>query len=194
MPEILSSPAVGAVTEGFAPEIFDDPKTVGLWPVEQRIEKIVTIETFSQPPPVYVPFLGVVGIKITYKLQNQAEPAVVTHGSIFGKSQIFEAKEDEYFVGIFGKLYDNFPAGKIRAIGFLMFNNSTGEITPYPSFLDLPDAPREDPEFPVLRLKGFTSLGLLIGFSGSVSDDAAHFLETLSVYKYSPGSGGINII
>ncbi|KAG6915379.1 hypothetical protein DXG01_011780, partial [Tephrocybe rancida] len=115
---------------------------------------------------------GVIGIKTTYmlNLKDKSKTVVVTHGNTSGKSDL---QEDEFFVGISGKLYENFPVGKIRSLGVLVYNKTSGQLTSHSSNLDIPGVdpyPKEE-RLPVVKLKSFLTLGLLVAFGGSVSND-----------------------
>jgi len=79
-------------------------------------------------------------------------------------------------------------SGKLRRLGFLVYDKSTGFITPHGPF------PKNiDHDKPV---RGFAALGLLKGFTGTLSAPDPQqtcldkCLDTLAVYKVVAGEAG----
>jgi len=87
-----------------------------------------------------------------------------------------ENAEDQFFIGMFGSVADNDDAPVLKRIGFLVYDQVTGAITPFGPY----------PISKASRVKGFTSLGTIVGFTGTLA--ASKALETLSIYKHKPGA------
>ncbi|KAF5375683.1 hypothetical protein D9615_009412 [Tricholomella constricta] len=99
------------------------------------------------------------GIEITYTLSNTTQP------------------NNEFFVGIFGAIDNNTDQPTLRRIGFLIYNKDTGALTQ--------KGPFPDPTVTTANIAGFTSLGLIIGFSGTTAANGN--LDTVAVYKVQSG-------
>ncbi|KAG6811759.1 hypothetical protein H0H92_005956 [Tricholoma furcatifolium] len=109
---------------------------------------------------LYVDEDRVNGIETVYDISN-AGPATVMNGTRI---------EGEFFVGIFGAEDAN-SQPTLRRVGFLVYNKLVGTITPAGAFPSkLPDN---------ANVKGFSSLGIIIGFSGTTAANG-------QAPKYSP--------
>ncbi|KAF5378314.1 hypothetical protein D9615_008801 [Tricholomella constricta] len=166
LPALVVSEAVGYATTADPKYTFDDLKDVGLWPAHQYIKKVTSISVWvgaSQPN----------GIEITYQLSNTTQPSVNMHGL---------RSDNEFFVGIFGAIDNNNDQPTLRRIGFLIYNKDTGALTQ--------KGPFPDPTVTIENIVGFTSLGLIVGFSGTCAANGN--LDTVAVYKVQSG-GSTNL-
>ncbi|KAF5375699.1 hypothetical protein D9615_009381 [Tricholomella constricta] len=168
LPALVVSEAVGYATTSDPKNTFDDLKDVGLWPANQYIKKVTSIS-------VWIGAAKPNGIEITYQLSNTTQPSVQMHGLRSGTQKTF-------FVGIFGAIDDNADQPTLRRIGFLVYNKDTGALTQQGPF---PDA-----TVTTKNIVGFTSLGLIVGFSGTTASNGN--LDTVAVYKVQSG-GATNI-
>ncbi|KAG6828861.1 hypothetical protein H0H92_006568 [Tricholoma furcatifolium] len=210
MSSIIASPAVGNTS--VTSQIFDDLQQVGFAPVRQDIIKIQKIQVFWHPTL----FVVVTGIKVTYLVRNGngTKTVDVQHGSgASGDADTRVLQSNEYLVGIFGNVDGRQDtAGALRTLNFLIFDNGSGEVnqfSPQPPPTKLPPGGPG----PVVPVTGFSSYGLTVAFGGSVSNDTQRaisiypgisfqsdpnsftaILEAISVYKYLPGAGGVNIV
>ncbi|KAF5373980.1 hypothetical protein D9615_009937 [Tricholomella constricta] len=179
LPALVVSEAVGYATTADPRNTFDDLKDVGLWPAHQYIKKVTSISVWvgaAQPN----------GIEITYTLSNTTQPSVNMHGlrsgtqntvTVAGKfSRSRYYLYNEFFVGIFGAIDNNADQPTLRRIGFLIYNKDTGALTQKGPFPD-PNATQ--------NVVGFTSLGLIVGFSGTTAANGN--LDTVAVYKVQSG-------
>ncbi|KAF5375702.1 hypothetical protein D9615_009366 [Tricholomella constricta] len=170
LPALVVSEAVGYATTSDSKYTFDDLKDVGLWPAHQYIKKVTSIS-------VWIGTAKPNGIEITYQLSNTTQPSVQMHGQRSGNN--------EFFVGIFGAIDDDADQPTLRRIGFLIYNKDTGALTQQGPF---PDASAK-----TQGIVGFTSLGLVVGFSGTCASNGN--LDTVAVYKLQSGGStnfGIN--
>ncbi|KAF5375689.1 hypothetical protein D9615_009367 [Tricholomella constricta] len=167
LPALVVSEAVGYATTSDPKLTFDDLKDVGLWPAHQYIKKVTSIS-------VWIGAAKPNGIEITYQLSNTTQPSVQMHGQRSGNN--------EFFVGIFGAIDDNADQPALRRIGFLVYNKDTGALTQQGPF---PDA-----TVTTKNIVGFTSLGLIVGFSGTSASNGN--LDTIAVYKVQSG-GSTNV-
>ncbi|KAF5375687.1 hypothetical protein D9615_009398 [Tricholomella constricta] len=162
LPALVVSEAVGYATTSDTKYTFDDLKDVGLWPAHQYIKK----------PN---------GIEITYQLSNTTQPSVQMHGMRSGTQKTVTVAGE--FLTMSSSLASSAPLTitpisptTLRRIGFLVYNKDTG---PFP-----------DPTVSTQNIVGFTSLGLIVGFSGTSASNGN--LDTVAVYKVQSG-GATNI-
>ncbi|KAF5375651.1 hypothetical protein D9615_009397 [Tricholomella constricta] len=99
------------------------------------------------------------GIEITYQLSNTTQPS------------------NEFFVGIFGAINNDADQPTLKRIGFIVYNKDTGAVTQ--------QGPFPDPTATTQNIVGFTSLGLIVGFSGTCASNGN--LDTVAVYKVQSG-------
>jgi len=200
LPQLLVTEAVG-IDESSEPKIFNDLQSVGGWPSQENIDKIMHITFWADQ-------YGIHGLKITYRLINKRE-CEVCHGNEVG--DVFNVPPDrnlydtEFFVGMNGimdryigeELVELQPAfrknvsvegtkGKIRSLGFLVYNQLDGSITPYGPF-PVPNKSKSESQS-LTQFQGFAALGLLKGFTGTLHDN--NDLATLAVYKVLSGELG----
>ncbi|KAF5375645.1 hypothetical protein D9615_009399 [Tricholomella constricta] len=163
LPALVVSEAVGYATTADPRYTFDDLKDVGLWPAHQYIKKVTSISVwYGAAKPN--------GIEITYMLSNTTQPSVQMHGQRSGTQKTF-------FVGIFGAIDNDADQPTLRRIGFLVYNKDTGALTQ--------QGPFPDPTATTKNIIGFTSLGLVVGFSGTTAANGT--LDTVAVYKVQSG-------
>ncbi|KAG6873612.1 hypothetical protein C0995_013985 [Termitomyces sp. Mi166 len=98
------------------------------------------------------------GIEIIYDRTND-NPETVVHGKKEGTSNPHALTADEFFVGFFGAVDEDPDAPILRRIGFVVYNKTTGAVTTF--------GPFPSPSNPPKNVKGFCSLGLIAGFSGT---------------------------
>ncbi|KAF5375659.1 hypothetical protein D9615_009371 [Tricholomella constricta] len=172
LPALVVSEAVGYATTSDPKNTFDDLKDVGLWPAHQYIKKVTSIS-------VWIGAAKPNGIEITYQLSNTTQPSVQMHGQRSGtqKTVTVAGEFGDFFVGIFGAIDDNADQPTLRRIGFLVYNKDTGALTQQGPF---PDA-----TVTTKNTVGFTSLGLIVGFSGTTASNGN--LDTVAVYKIQSG-------
>ncbi|KAG6815353.1 hypothetical protein H0H93_010065 [Arthromyces matolae] len=171
LPALVVSESVGYVDQ-FSEEIrtFDDVQSVGLWPSSLYIAKVSKITLFTGNTVVN-------GIEIVYDITND-DAQTAMHGNRTGIGHSYCLTGDQLFVGFFGAMDDNVNKPTLRGIGFLIFDKATGALSnfgPFPS-TDQPN------------VKGFASLGHVVGFSGSIAGNGN--IGTLAIYKSLPGYTG----
>ncbi|GLB45117.1 hypothetical protein LshimejAT787_2000220 [Lyophyllum shimeji] len=180
LPSLIISEAVGFST---APNAFDDVVDVGLWPAHQYIQKVIKIK-------VWVGTDRVNCIETTYRLSNGNPDTSKQHGTPSGTVYTVDLTvpngktknaEDQFFVGMFGSIDSNEDAPVLKRIGFLVYDRATGALTPYGTY-----PPTEAP-----GAKGFTSLGMIVGFAGTIASNKA--LETLTFYKLEDGADAFGV-
>ncbi|KAF5375661.1 hypothetical protein D9615_009379 [Tricholomella constricta] len=181
LPALVVSEAVGYATTSDSKYTFDDLKDVGLWPAHQYIKKVTSIS-------VWVGAAKPNGIEITYQLSNTTQPSVQMHGLRSGTQKTVTVagkfgRYNESFVGIFGAIDDNPDQPTLRRIGFLVYNKDTGALTQQGPFPDATVTTKD--------IVGFTSLGLIVGFSGTCASNGN--LDTVAVYKLQSGSSEFGI-
>jgi len=200
LPQLLVTEAVGIDTIP-EPKRFNDLETVGGWPSKECIDKIVHITFWGDQK-------GVHGLCVKYLLLD-GKVCEVCHGSEVGETYNLPADRDlydvEFFVGMNGIMDRNYDAtinelqqtaqqnvkvegtkGKILGLGFLVYNQLDGSITPYGPF-PVPNNSQVQP-VSLTQFQGFAALGLLKGFTGTVDDH--NDLATLAVYKVLSGELG----
>jgi len=164
---------------------------VGGWPSQENIDKITQITIWGDEGGIY-------GLQVTYQLLD-GHVETVLHGKEHGDSYIIPAlNPHEFFVGMNGAMEHNIDAevtvlpksvnvegtkGKLRTLGFLVYNQISGCITAYGPF------PVPDKSQAQVQLQGFAALGLLKGFTGTL-DGKTKDLSTLAVYKVLAGELG----
>ncbi|KAG6834184.1 hypothetical protein H0H93_011341, partial [Arthromyces matolae] len=135
------------------------------------------------------------GIEIVYDIKNDS-PRTIKHGQKSGTPKNYLLSADEYFVGFFGAVDDNPDAPVLRRLGFLIYNNQNGALSNFGISIHL--IWRESwtdnhlgayPDGNQNGVKGFTSLGLIAGFSGTESTNGnplidPRSLDTLAIYKF----------
>ncbi|KAF8057027.1 hypothetical protein FPV67DRAFT_1456560 [Lyophyllum atratum] len=160
LPALEVSKAVGFSTE---PNHFDDVVEFGLWPAYQYIEKLVKIK-------VWVGSDKVNGIEATYRMSNGNPDTSKQRGTPVGSVFVIDlttingkAKkaDDQYFVGMFGSVSADTDAPVLKRIGFLVYDKASGALTPFGSY----------PTSEATGVVGFTVLGLIVGFSGTVASN-----------------------
>ncbi|KAF5375652.1 hypothetical protein D9615_009396 [Tricholomella constricta] len=175
LPALVVSEAVGYATTSDTKYTFDDLKDVGLWPAHQYIKKVTSIS-------VWIGAAKPNGIEITYQLSNTTQPSVQMHGLRSGTQKTVTVAGDEFFVGIFGAIDSDADQPTLKRIGFLVYNKDTGALTQQGPFPDATVTTKD--------IVGFTSLGLIIGFSGTCASNGN--LDTVAVYKVQSG-GSTNV-
>ncbi|KAG5724525.1 hypothetical protein E4T56_gene4238 [Termitomyces sp. T112] len=176
LPILVCDEAVGYATNRDSAHIFNDVQTIGGWPSLLQITKVTKI----------VLHLGektVDGIETTYKMADNSV-RVSSHGKKMGTTETCTLNDDEFFVGIFGATDQNVEQPILRRIGFVIYNKATGAITTFGPFPPIRGHLSTD-------LRGFSSLGLIVGFSGSTSSHDK--LDTLTIYKFSSGDKRIGL-
>ncbi|KAF8057029.1 hypothetical protein FPV67DRAFT_1529903 [Lyophyllum atratum] len=129
-------------------------------------------------------------LEATYRMSNGTPDTSKQHGTPVGL--IFsidltvpngktKKADDQSFVGMFGSVADVDDAPVLKRIGFLVYDRASGALTLFGSY----------PTSEALHVKGFTSLGVIVGFSGTLAANDA--LETLSVYKLKPGAKAFGV-
>lgn len=180
LPALIVSKAVGFST---APNNFDDVVDVGLWPAYQYISKIIRIKVWVGTDKVNC-------IETTYRLSNGNPDTPKQHGTPVGTVHTIDLTvpngktkkaDDQFFVGMFGSVAADADAPVLKRIGFLVYDRATGALTPFGSF----------PPTEAANAEGFASLGLIVGFSGTMAANNA--LETLAAYKLKPGADAFGV-
>ncbi|GLB45115.1 hypothetical protein LshimejAT787_2000200 [Lyophyllum shimeji] len=175
LPALVVTEAVGFST---APNPFDDVVNVGLWPAYQYISKVIKIKVWVGTDKINC-------IETTYRLSNGNPDTPKQHGTPTGTVYTIDLTvpngktknaDDQYFVGMFGSVSADPDAPVLKRIGFLVYDKSNGALTPFGSY----------PPTEASNAKGFASLGLIVGFSGTLAANNA--LETLATYKLKPGA------
>jgi hypothetical protein len=193
IPELLVTETVGFATDPKA--FFNDLESVGGWPSREEIDKVTEVDVWADENRVY-------GIDVKYLLID-GNLANVTHGTHCGKHfQVGPLSESEFFVGMNGTVEQLLKqteqtgqkgsaasSGKLRRLGFLVYDKSTGFITshgPFPEKINTGTG----------LFRGFAALGLLKGFTGTLSKPDSQqiclnqCLDTLAVYKVIAGEAG----
>ncbi|GLB45120.1 hypothetical protein LshimejAT787_2000250 [Lyophyllum shimeji] len=172
---LVTSKAVGYST---GQNKFDDLVEVGKWPTYQFIQKLVKIRVWVGADKINC-------LEATYRLSSDTTDTPKQHGQPVGRVFTVDLTipngksknaEDQYFVGMFGSVANKEDAPVLKRLGFLVYDRATGIISPFGPY----------PTSEASGVKGFTSLGAIIGFSGSLGANQA--LETLGIYKHKPGA------
>ncbi|KAF9467817.1 hypothetical protein BDZ94DRAFT_1247810 [Collybia nuda] len=171
LPALITSKAVGNVT---ALNNWDDNVQVGLWPARENIQQILSVT-------LWVGANQINGIQTRYMMTNNSPQDSPVRGQQNGTQHVITAGANQFFVGIYGSRDNDPDTPTLRRLGFLLYDQNKGDVTPSGTF----------PPGPGTNTVGFTSLGLIVAFSGTTS--ATNNLDTLSVYKFQAGQEAVGV-
>ncbi|KAG6811760.1 hypothetical protein H0H92_005957 [Tricholoma furcatifolium] len=169
--------------------------TVGLWPAHLYIKHVDQITLYYSTNPNTVN-----GIQIVYTLTNQTQPVTVMHGSTAGTSVVLKAREGQFFVGFFG-LQDSGSQPVLRSIGFLVYDSTTGLVTPsgqflrrvqihvFTSFQALSPPAAQNPNPAQTGFGSLVRYLFTVQYILALNPRPKDNLETLSIYKFQSGTG-----
>ncbi|KAG5349269.1 hypothetical protein C0989_004894 [Termitomyces sp. Mn162] len=157
LPVLVVDEAVGYATIKDFAHTFNDVEKIGGWPSHLDITKVTKIALYPGKDMVN-------GIEVDYYMANK-QVCGEHHGKITGVPMTRELTDEEFFVGFFGAKDRNVDRPYLRCIGFVIFNKATGDITTFGPFPSPPDPAGNSST----NVEGFSSLGLIVGFSGSTA-------------------------